>query len=61
MRLSKDLLAAISGCPELDRFPATQARKSPNALRRYGGNSLNPEMESKAPNRQHFMAGVRKE
>ena len=49
MRLSKDLSAAILEWPELDHFPATQARKSSNALRRYGRNNLNPAMESKAP------------
>ena len=57
----KGLLPAIRGRPEFAQFCDTQARESARAFYRYGRNNLKASVEPNAPNRQHFMADVRKE
>ena len=47
--------------PELSEFTAAQAKESAATLYRFGWNTLDAVKHSKAPNRQHFLADVRKE
>ena len=59
--LFRGLLSVMRSRPELSQFSRQQARESAKTLYRYGWNTLKAVQESKAPNRQHFMADVRKE
>ena len=59
--LFEDLLSTIRSRPELSQFSRLQSQQAAKTLFQYGWNNFQAVIVSKAPNRQHFMADVRKE